>query len=156
MLMGHVVFLNIVLSGKPSSWQIVTPLKMQTPDRDLVVTFLAMTGDFRAVSVLVGARLRKMRLLVCQIEVYNSFKTSKQELLLYRQPAYLKHFQYIRGKISGVDPLEYSRFQVSQDKKRFGTWGKTNPVTLEPEQPSELQYSRGFKSWVDDLLHLMF
>lgn len=59
--MGDVVFLNFVLSGKPSfSPQIVvTDLKIQMSDTDPVLTFLAVTGNFRAGSVLMGASLRK-------------------------------------------------------------------------------------------------
>lgn len=61
MLMGDVVFLNFVLAGKASfSPQIVvTDLKMQMSDTDPVLTFLAVTGNFRAGSVLVGVSLRK-------------------------------------------------------------------------------------------------
>lgn len=61
MLMGDVVFLNFVISGKPCySPQIaVTALKMQMSDTDPVLTFLAMTENFRAGNVLVGASLRK-------------------------------------------------------------------------------------------------
>lgn len=84
------------------------------PDSDPMVTFLEMTGNFRAGNVLVGASLRKMRLLVCQIEVENTFKTSKDKVLLYRQPAYLKCLTYTRDKTFSEDHLVYSRIKRFQ------------------------------------------
>lgn len=59
--MGDVVFLNFVISGKPcfSPQIVVADLKMQMSNTDPVLTFLAMTGNFRAGNVLVGASLGK-------------------------------------------------------------------------------------------------
>lgn len=79
---GWCFVLELVLSGELSfsPQTSVTYLKMQMPDRNLMVTFLVLTGNFSAGNVLVGGSLRKMKLLVCKIEVQNTFKMSKQKL----------------------------------------------------------------------------